>query len=192
MRDPVGGQKLVGHRLLDDLLAGRHARELGLVRAAVHRKGPVGRDPRFPGQGVGPIEKLAEVGRLELAQAHQHPPRRPEPQVGPADRPVIALEQYPARLDNLRLVAEVLQLPCDHRLQAHRRCGNQFHFRHAMPSRLEGCSRSSVSGLHGRASGAWGLLLCQPIRYRRVLTQRKPTKPCMSLAKQTSVISGVS
>ena len=77
-----------------------------LIDRPLTGKAAVGRNPLFPRQGVGPVEQLAEIGRLERAQPQQHPIGRPQPQIGPADRPLLALKQHPARLDNVRLVAQ--------------------------------------------------------------------------------------
>ncbi len=67
--------------------------------------------PPFPRQLIRPIEKLAEVLGLERAYPHEHPVGGTKPDVRPAYRRFITTKQYSARVDDLSVISESLDLP---------------------------------------------------------------------------------
>ena len=107
--DPVGRLEALDDRLLDDLLARRHAGKLRLDRTAADGELAVGRDPLVPRQGPGAIEELAEIRGLEAVQPQQHAVGGAEPQVRPADGRRLAVKQDPARLDESSARSRVLR-----------------------------------------------------------------------------------
>ena len=70
--DPVDRFQPLDDGLLDDLLAVRYGKELGIEAVALDGKGPVARDDRLPGQGAGALKELVEAQCGKAAQLQQH------------------------------------------------------------------------------------------------------------------------